>query len=244
MKKLPLCSRFPPLKRVAAAFVAAFQVALLLGSPPAMPGIDESKPYGRVCFSVIDPKEDQEEVLRPKSRPGESKRIAAHVDANSRCDLLIVAFNSKTGQLANNWFPQLVELAEWEEVRLPKSPVVWNWATGAEPFEFYALFLDPASQDAKDLQALVTAMLKQHIGSQVLSQQTVRLRELATRSIVQPEKYYVLSAEHMEIGGTFRGASMPWRRFASAVNFSETKPGLLIFRDWQPDAATESDKQK
>jgi len=36
--------------------------------------------------------------------------------------------------------------------------------------------------------ALVTAMLRTNIGSEVLTSQTARLRELATRSIVEPEK--------------------------------------------------------
>jgi hypothetical protein len=44
------------------------------------------------------------------------------------------------------------------------------------------------STDTRHPQALVTAMLRTNIGSEVLTSQTARLREAATRSIVEPEK--------------------------------------------------------
>jgi hypothetical protein len=41
---------------------------------------------------------------------------------------------------------------------------------------------------------------------------------------------YVAKPTRPQVAVIERGASFPWQRHASAVNFSKARPGLLIFR--------------
>jgi hypothetical protein len=207
---------------------ALLVVFLVGGFALADNGVDESRPYGRVCVTVLGPSEGREEAFRPASRPGPGERISVSADANVSCEMIVAAFHPATGRIANHWMPQMIELAEWDETRLPKSPAAWNWPAGSDPFEIYVLFADSKSPDVKALQSLVAVMLQSGANGPLLDRQALKLRELITRSIVEPEKARQTSGRS-EIGGTFRGGSFRWRPFASRVNFNETKPGLLIF---------------
>ena len=214
---------------------ALLSAALLGNLAIARADVDETRPYGRVCVTVMGPAERQEEPFRPVLHPGPGERIGVCVDANVSCQMLIAAFHPATGRIVNNWLPQMVELAEWEETRVPKNPIVWKWLPGSEPFDIYVLFADNKSPDLKELQSLLAAILKSGSNAPLLERQSVKLRELITRSIVDPEKARSkLPSERAEIGGTYRGmgssgVGFAWRKYASSVNFSETKPGLLIF---------------
>jgi hypothetical protein len=141
--------------------------------------------------------------------------------------MLVFALNARDGKLAHDWLPQFVELPPWEEVLLPEAPSAWKWSAGSEPFDVYVLFVHPNSEDARKLKILVTAMLSPTTNRELLDRQSVKLRELATRSgATQAEIIH----GRVEVAATSRSSTFPWRDYASRANFSEAKPSLLIFR--------------
>jgi hypothetical protein len=199
-------------------------IVAAIGASP----VDESKPYGRVCIGVVTG--EGEQPLHAQSKPGDDTFIVAHAEANEHCQLLIFALSARDGKLAHNWRPQFVDLPQWEEVQLPETPVVWKWSESFGPVNIYVLFLHPNSKDARELKALVTAMLNPDLERALLNRQSVKLRELATRSGArQGEIIHVAKVRRVQVAATYRGASFPWRAYVSAANFSEAKPGLLIF---------------
>jgi hypothetical protein len=199
-------------------------IMAVMGAPP----VDESKPRGRVCIGVVTGEEEQ--PLQAQSKPGADTFIVAHADANEHCQLLIFALSARDRRLAHDWRPQFVDLPQREEVQLPEPPVVWKWSEASGPVKVYVLFLHPNSKDSRELKTLVRAMLNPNIERALLDRQSVKLRELATRSGVrQGEIVHVAKVRRVQVAATYRSANFPWRAYASAANFSETKPGLLIF---------------
>lgn len=185
---------------------------------------------------------EKEEPLQAQSKPGADTFIVAHADANERCQLLLFALNARDGKLAHDWRPQFVDLPQSEDVQLPETPIVWKWSAGSGPIDVYVLFLHPNSKDAHELKVLVTAMLNPNLERTLLDRQSVKLRELATRSVAgQAEIIQVAKVKRVQVGATYRGATFPWRSFASVANFNEAKPGLLIFvlGDLEPGARSE-----
>jgi hypothetical protein len=200
----------------------------LVGSIIAAP-VDERKPYGRVCIAVVT--DEIEEPLQASSKPGAKTHIVVHADANEHCQMLVFAFNARDGKLAHDWRPQFVELPPWEEVLRPKGSK-WEWSAGSEPFDVYVLFMQPNSEEARELKVLITAMLNPTVDRELLGLQSVKLVELVTRSVAgQPEVIDVAKVSRGEPGVVYRAdPTFPWRDYASGANFTEAKPGLLIFR--------------
>jgi hypothetical protein len=211
--------------RMFRAALLQWLVAGLLAGVIAAP-VDERKPYGRVCIGVVNG--EIEGPLQATSKPGADTHIVVHADAKERCQMLVFAFNAGDGKLAHDWLPQFVELPPWEEVLLPEAPSVWKWSAGSEPFDVYVLFVHPNSEDGRKLKILVTAMLSPTTNKELLDLQSVKLRELATRSgATQAE---IIKPGRVEVAAISRGTPYPWRDNASRANFSEANPGLLIFR--------------
>jgi hypothetical protein len=188
--------------------------------------VDESKPYGRVSIGIVTG--EKEEPLQAQSKPGADALIVAHADATEHCQMLLFALNARDGKLVDDWRPQFAELPPWEEILLPEAPVVWKWSANSEPVDVYVLFLHPNSKDAREIKVLVTAMLNPNVERTLLDRQGVKLRELATRS--GGEIARMVKPLRAQIGGTYRGVTFPWRKYASSANFSEARPSLLIFR--------------
>jgi hypothetical protein len=189
--------------------------------------VDESKPHGQVCIGVVTG--EKEQPLHAQSKPGANTYIVAHAEASERCQLLIFALNGD-GRLAHDWLPQLVELQQSEEIQLPERPVAWKWSEASGPINVYVLFLHPNSKDSRELKTLVKAMLNPNVDRDLLHRQSVKLRELATRSgSRQGEVIHVAKVARAEVAATYRGVNFLWRAHSSAVNFSEAKPGLLVF---------------
>jgi hypothetical protein len=106
----------------------------------------------------------------------------------------------------------------------------WKWAAGSEPFEVDVLFVHPNCEDARKLKVLITAMLNPIVDRELLDRQSVKLYELATRSVAGPsEVIEVAKVRRVEVAAAYRGSTFPWRDYASGSNFSEGKPALLIF---------------
>ena len=144
--------------------------------------------------------------------------------------MLVFAFNGRDGKLAHDWLPQFVELPPWEEVLLPEAPIDWKWSAGSEPFEVDVLFVHPNCEDARQLKVLITAMLNPMVDRELLDRQSVKLYELATRSVAGPSEVIdVAKVRRVEVAAAYRGSTFAWRDYASGANFSEAKPALLIF---------------
>ena len=211
--------------RIFRAALLQWLAAGLLAGVIAAP-VDERKPYGRVCIGVVNG--EIEGPLQATTKSGGDTHIVVHADANERCQMLVFALNARDGKLAHDWLPQFVELPPWEEVLLPEAPSAWKWSAGSEPFDVYVLFVHPNSEDARKLKILFTAMLSPTTNRELLDLQSVKLRELATRSgVTQAE---IIKPGRVEVATSSRGAPYPWRDNASRANFSEANPGLLIFR--------------
>jgi hypothetical protein len=204
--------------------VALAGILAATGAPP----VDEDKPFGRVSIGVVT--EQQEQPLSAGSKPGPNTSIIVHAEANDHCQLLIFALDARTGKIVHDWRPQFIDLPQWEEVQLPEESAPWNWSQAQGPINIYVLFLHPSSKECHELKALMSAMLNPNVSREVLDRQSLKLRELATRSCAREgEIVHVAKVKRVQVAATYRGANFPWRAYASAANFSEAKAGLLIF---------------
>lgn len=207
-----------------------FALGLLTG-PLALAAatVDEEQPHGRVCLSLFEPgPPEKEEAFQTSATPGAGKTVRAYVDASDKCSVLIAAI-TKEGKLANGWRPQLSEVpGEYEEILLPKSPLKWDWAAAAGPFDVYVLFLTPGSKEIDEAKKLVDAMQNPKVDERVLALQTGKLKELIGRIASDKNNSNQGPESEPEVGGVFRGAAFPWRQFARAANFSAERPGVVI----------------
>jgi len=199
--------------------------------------VDPRKPYGRVCLSVVT-SSGGETVFDVKGAYAASDRIEAHLDATLECTAVTLALDPVNGHLANDWRPQAVDLSEGQEMVLPQRPIVWNLAS-VRPFDFYVLFLDSGSSEAREIKRLIRAMQSSKTGSQLLDIQTTKLRELVTRQLAGSDLSSHAATIPLpdQVGGALRGGSdeFPWRRFSVRVNFTEIQPGMLIFSSRGPE---------
>jgi hypothetical protein len=213
-------------------FAMAYFSFVGFGDLMAAAETDSSKPYARVCISVLDENAASEVAFTPELKPGPGKSILAHAVANTACALLVAAFNEGDGQLAHDWRPQFKELdEEWEEVTIPEKKGAWRWEVKAEPFDFYVLFLSAGSPFADQTKDLVAAMQDPKEAKSILKLQTNKLHELISRAAgdSDPSKHRA-SATVTEIHGVTRGQNeFLWRSFASKVPFDDRNSGLLIF---------------
>lgn len=209
------------------ALVLLTLVVIWLGGARASE--DGEADLGRVCISVEEPgSPTREQVFRSSVEPGAGRKVHVYADASRKCDVLIVPFR-KDGKLANGWRPQLAEVpGEYEEVQMPIAPVEWKWATAAEPFDFYAVFLPAGSREGEELRKLVAAMQNPKHDERLLALQTNKLRELVSRIAAKKEKRVAATANDPEIGGVFRGSAFPWRQFAQTLELGDGQPGVLI----------------
>jgi hypothetical protein len=197
----------------------------------ALAAVEEDKPYGRICFSVVQTApETEEEVFRPGIKPGTNKQIVAYLDANTACQVLIAAFNEKDGQLTRGWMPQFLDVPMWKQVELPTPPVYWKWTEDSGPFAFFVLFLAKDSKQTSDLKQLVTAMQNAKQDAGLLVAQTLELHKRVGRCVAAHDKKKPGANEQpVLVGGVFRGTQFPWRQFCRSSNFSADDPGVLIF---------------
>ena len=118
--------------------------------------VDEAKPYGRACVTVVDAAAKTEALFTAGTPPGPERFVTVHLDASAPCEALVAAFAKKDGRLAFGWRSAMLALPEWEEQ--PVGEQHWAWKSAAEPFEVFVLFFAPGSADAAQLKKLVAAM--------------------------------------------------------------------------------------
>ncbi|MEY2577525.1 MAG: hypothetical protein QOI49_349 [Verrucomicrobiota bacterium] len=190
--------------------------------------VDEEKPHGRVCLSLYEPgPPEKEEAFQISAAADAGKTVRAYVDASDKCSVLLAAL-TKDGKLVNGWRPQLSEVpGEFEEIRLPKTPLKWDWSTASGPFNLYVLFLEPGSKEIDEAKKLIDAMQNSK-DDRVLAMQTGKLKELIGKLASEKDRTSQAPVSEPEVGGVFRGAAFPWRQFARKVNFSADRPGVLV----------------
>jgi hypothetical protein len=203
--------------------------SLMTASAIAADAVDEEKPHGRVCLSIVEPGPPEKEEAFTLSAPtGAGKTVRAYIDSSDKCSVLLAAL-TKDGKLANGWRPQLADVpSDFEEILLPTGSVKWEWAASSVPFDFYVLFLASDSKELAEARKLVEAMQSPKVDDRVLGMQTTKLKELIGRLATDKSKANQGPASQPEVGGVFRGAAFPWRQFARAVNFSSDLPGVLV----------------
>lgn len=211
---------------------SGFLIALALsaGCLPSAQAIDKNKPYARVCLSVMNSVTGEEVALQTTSTPGKGKKIAVHIDATAKCEAVVAVFNRKTGQLISHWLPQFVQVAERNEVLLPKAPVAWDWEKDAGPLDLHVLIFSPGSKEGAELRTLVEAMQSAKT-PKVEDLQANKLRELIGRAKVDKlASDRGVKTDATEVGGVFRMVvGFEWRDFARSVNFTAERPGALVF---------------
>ena len=202
---------------------------LFFGCVDRVNAADDSKPYGRVCFSVIEPGPPEKEVpFRSSVSPAAGKKVKAYIDASHKCTVLLAAL-TKDGKLANGWRPQISLVPEeFEEIELPKASVTWDWSSSNGPFDIYVVFLGPSSKAAEEATKLVGAMQTPGSDDRLLTMQSAKLRELIGRITNEKEKTNQAVVTEPEIGGVFRGSAFPWRELAQSINFDPERPGVLV----------------
>lgn len=190
---------------------------------------DKRKPYGRAAIGVMNTANQDEEAFQSIGTPGRNKKVVAHFDATAKCEVLVAAF-TKSGQLANGWPPQFVDVAAGREMELPRAPIAWKWEKDAGTIDVYILFFAPGSKDGVELRTLVAAM--QNPKSEAVTKlQVNKLHELIGRAKVDKgASDRGAKADSTEVGGVLRMVvGFPWRDSARSVNFSADKTGALIF---------------
>ncbi len=203
--------------------------SLVAASAIAAAAVDEEKPHGRVCLSIVEAgPPEKEEVFTQSAPTGPGKTVRAYVDASDKCSVLVAPL-TKDGKLANGWRPQLTEVpGDFEEVLMASGPVRWAWSAPSVAFDVYVLFLAPDSKELAEVKKLVDAMQNPKVDDRVLGMQTTKLKELIGRLATDKSKANQGPASQPEVGGVFRGAAFPWREYAQAVNFSNDLPGVLV----------------
>jgi hypothetical protein len=190
--------------------------------------VDEAKPYGRACVTVVDAAAKTEALLAAGTPPGPERFVTVHLDANSPCEVLVVAFAKKDGRLAFGWRPAVLTLPQWEERTVGQGR--WAWKQTGEQFEVFALFFAPGSADAAQIKKLVAAMQEPKSEAKMIEMQTQKLHELIGHAMADKDLSKFRAKEKIvEVAGAVRGDSFPWREFASGANFITEQPGVLIF---------------
>jgi hypothetical protein len=165
--------------------------------------------YARVCATTVDA-ESNEGPLAESSAPGPGETLVVHLDASAECVALILPLFDKGSRLVNNWRPQMVGLPQWDERRLPAPPAVWNWNTGADPFELWIFFFKRDAAGLNEIQKLVAAMQNPSLDQRVLTQQTRKICEKlnARMSGKQPINQGPKASTGL-VGGTVRSTEFP-----------------------------------
>lgn len=186
--------------------------------------------YARVCATTVDP-ESNENPLADTSAPGPGKMLVVHLDASTECVALILPLAEKGLRLANGWRPQMVALPEWDERKLPTSPVAWNWNKGADPFELWLFFFKRDAAGLNEIQRLVAAMQSPTLDERILTQQTHKIcekldaRMKGKQPLIQGPK-----ASTALVGGAVRSTEFPWRDYALKVVLNDAFEGALVVR--------------
>jgi hypothetical protein len=227
--------------------IQALSIALSLTLALAATGaqtVDETKPYGRASVTVVDSKTKKETLLMDNLKSAAESNVSIHLEANTKCEAIVAAFSNVDGSLANGWRPVIMSLEQWKEQTLPSVGEPWPWIQAGQPFEIFVTFL-PREMPTAAL-SLVAKLREGKGDADVQKLQAWQLREefrrwaasdsaVAPRPESAPTPMAATVAARPEsapapIAGTARGVDLPWRAHARTVNFTDEKPGVIIYR--------------
>ena len=228
------------------ALSIALSLTLALGATGAQT-VDETKPYGRACVTVVDSKTKNETLLTDSLKPAAESNVSVHLEANTECKAIVAAFSNAEGSLANGWLPVIVSLEQWKEQTLPSAGEPWAWVEAGQPFEVFVTFLPKeVPPTAAKMLGLVAKLCGGNGDAALQKLQARKLREelrrwaasdsaVAPRPESAPTPTAATVAARPEsapapIAGTARGVDLPWRAHARTINFSGEKPGVIIYR--------------
>jgi hypothetical protein len=208
----------------------ALSLTLALGATGAQT-VDETKPYGRACVTVVDSKTKNETVLTDNLKPAAQSNVSVHLEANSKCEAIVAAFSSVDGSLANGWRPVRVSLEQWREQTLPFAGESWAWVEAGQPFEVFVTFLPRNMPTAAKMLGLVDKLREGKGDADLQKLQARQLRE-ELRRWAASDSAVAARPENAPtpIAGIARGLDFPWRVHARTVNFTGEKPGVIIYR--------------
>ena len=206
-----------------------FLVSLWIVAVWLIPSV-RAESYARVCATTVDA-ESNEAPLAASSAPDLGEKLVVHLDASAGCVALILPLVEKVSRLANGWRPQIVALPKWEERKIPAPPAVWNWNSGADPFELWIFFFKRNAAGLDELQKLVAAMQNPSLNEKVLAQQTRKICErldgrMSGKQPINQEP----KARTALVGGEVRGTEFPWRDYAQKVVLNDAFEGALVVR--------------
>jgi hypothetical protein len=194
--------------------------------------VDETRPYGRVCATVMDSNGKIESLLDGEVRAVAGNEMTLHFDANREGEALIAVLTKKEGALAHGWRPLLVPIGEWDEHIAPVPPEKWTFPADDEAFEVFVVFFPKAAPAANEVRGLVTKLQDPNADAAALLAGARQLREALQKwQVAESATAAAPESAPAAVGGTLReaGADFPWRTFAKKANFSADKPAVIVF---------------
>jgi hypothetical protein len=210
------------------ALSIALSLTLALGATGAQT-VDETKPYGRACVTVVDSKTKNETVLTDNLKPAAQSNVRIHLEANTECKAIVAAFSSVEGSIANGWRPVIVSLEQWKEQTLPSADKPWEWVEAGQRFEVFVTFLPKEVPTAAKM--LVDKLREGKGDAEAQKLQAQQLREELCRWAASDSAVAARpESAPTPVAVTVRGVHFPWRAHARTVNFTGEKPGMIIYR--------------
>ncbi len=198
----------------------------------AAQAVDETKPYGLACVTVIDAKANKESVLGGDIQQSAGRQLTVHLDANSQGEVLLVALTKKESRLAHGWRPVLLPLKEWSEFTAPPATGKWIFTDATEAFEVFVVFIAKDAPGIESMRKLVAQLGAPGAEAATLKTQSRLLREeLQKWQSAAGALAHAPAASPTGIGGTVRApGEFPWRTLARKANFSAAQPAIIVFR--------------
>ena len=193
--------------------------------------VNETKPYGLACVTIVDPAKNLEAVSGKGIEPQPGHLLTVHLDANAAGEALVFALTRKESRLAHGWRPLIVPLKEWSECTVPPKNAKWEWTKAAEPFDVFVVFCPVGSKAVETVRKWALALQNPAANEKTLATQATSLRE-ELRKLQTDDRLLARSPETgpASIAGTVRNVGeFPWRESAKKANFDANKPGIVVF---------------
>jgi hypothetical protein len=199
------------------AFLLLPGVARAAGDPQAQ---------GEAALTLVD--YGRESAFTEQSRPAYGRFVVGHFEANTACELLLVAYDEGSDSLAGGWLPTLLTLAAEEARNAPPKAAAWPWFEPRAPFEVFAVFLPKDLPDLDELHGLIAQLGDPLMEAALAKVLAGRLRA----RIAQWAASSAPAAPPPKSNASLRGwEQFPWREVARKVPFAPGQPGVLVFRN-------------
>lgn len=189
--------------------------------------MDETKPCGQAAMTLAE--SGHEEALTAGSQPQYGRFLLAHLEANSGCQVLLVAYMKGGDVFPNNWLPVFLTLDESEPRIAPPRSSAWPWFQAGTPFEIYAVFFAKETPELDELHGQIAQLNDPLLDLGLFKLLAHRLRDQLTQWAAGS----LPSAEPPPVANDGKLAGweqFPWRLVGPKVNFDPAHPGVIAFR--------------